>query len=320
MKTKFLSMLVLVTVFLSACMSGSDNQETQRAQAPTVSTPTAIVTPPTTVTPPVVTATPPTIVNNVTWLRVPIHYSLLLGQPHLWNEAGGAQDLNLREYASAGSSSLKVSSTSGLVRQQLMTYRGRNGQYYSAQIQSISNNILQLTTPLQQDVYAGSNAWNFYDDGSHPNWAGSFAIADFAIQQIGWSRLNQGKHVLFGDSWFSRNSVFDRLKNRLPGASISNKGVGGNTSWDLLSRFDADVRWQNPNYVWILTGTNDYWQDISAANYKSNMRELINKVKAMGAVPIVFDSSVGPLNYGSDGKTRLSRSYVTSVEQLASEN
>ena len=248
-----------------------------------------------------------------------MHYNILLGQPHLWFEQGGTVGLSLREYASAGTSVLKVTSTNGLIEQQLITYRGRNGEYYSAQIQSIRNDSLVLSTPLQQDVYAGANAWNFYEDGSHPNWAGSSVIADYTIRYLGYRRLNQGKHVLLGDSWFSRNTIFERLKQRLPGATVNNKGVGGHTAGQLLSRFDADVAWQNPKYVWILTGTNDYWQDISAATYKSNMRALINKVLSIGAVPIVFDSSVGPLNYGNDLKTRLSRNYVRSVDQLVSE-
>jgi lysophospholipase L1-like esterase len=248
-----------------------------------------------------------------------MHYKILLGQPQIWNERQGTLALNLREYASKGSSTLKLTSSASLVRQQLISYRGRDGQYYSAQVQSISNNNVQLSTPLQQDVFAGGNAWDFYDDGSHPTWVGSRVIADFSIRYLGYNRLNQGKHVLLGDSWFSRQSVFLRLKERLPAANIINKGVGGHTAADLLARFNADVTWQNPDYVWIMTGTNDYWKNVSASTYKSNMRSLINKVRAIGAVPVVYDSSVGPLNYGSDAKTRLSRSYVSSVDQLLGE-
>lgn len=249
-----------------------------------------------------------------------MHYRLLLGQPHLWTEVGGTQVLNLRSYASAGSYSMSLNSTAGLIQGQLITYRSRDDQYFTAQIQSISNNVLRLTAALQQDVFAGANAWNFYRDGSHPNWAGANAIADFSIRRLGWSRLNQGKHVLFGDSWFSQNGIYQRLMQRLPAANFSNKGMGGNTAGNLLSRFDRDVAWQNPKYVWVLTGTNDYWQDVSAVTYKNNMRQLINRIKGIGAIPIIFDSSVGPLNSGSQWKTKLSRAYVTSIDQLANEN
>ena len=317
MKINSLAFIVLLTIPLVACMSDSDSQSSNNTG--TRGTPPTVVTPPTIVTPPTV-VNPPPVVSSPSWLRIPMHYRLLLGQPHLWNEAGGTQGLNLRSYAAAGSSGLSLTSTAGLIQGQLITYRGRDGQYYTAQIQSISNNYLQLTTTLQQDVFAGQNAWNFYRDGSHPNWAGLNAIADFSIRRTGWNRLNQGKHVLFGDSWFSQDAIFQRLKQRLPNANISNKGVGGNTAANLLARFDRDVSWQNPQYVWLLTGTNDYWQDVSAVTYKNNMRQLINRVKGLGAIPIVFDSSVGPLNSGSQWKTRLSRAYVTSIDQLANEN
>lgn len=305
---------MLLAVLMTACVSSSSSDpNVQTATQNNTSSSTTAVTVTTQVTPPTTTS------NNQQLYRLPLHYGLLLGQYYVWNENGGTQSLSIRNYTRSGSNRLEVATTAGLVPQQLITYRGINGNYYSAQIQSISNNTLQLTTSLQQNVYSGNNAWNFYDDGSHPNWAGSRAIADFAIQRIGWGRLNQGKHVLLGDSWFSRQSIFQRLKDRLPAASLNNQGVGGNTARDLLDRFNEDVSWQNPNFVWIMTGTNDYWQDVSVNTYKSNMRQLINRIKGLGATPIIFDSSVGPLNYGSDDKTRLSRSYVIAIDQLIAE-
>jgi len=317
MNNKLLPFLVISAIFLTACVSDSDSSSQTRTQTQSqtqtntrTSATSPTVTPPSVVTPAATTSA---------WLRIPMHYGLLLGKPHLWGEAGGNQGLNVRSYAASGSSNLSLTSTAGLIRGQLISYRGRNSQYYSAQIQSISNNNLRLTTPLQQDVFVGGNAWNFYKDGAHPNRLGSYAIADFAIRRVGWSRLNQGKHVLLGDSWFSQNDIFQRLKQRLPRANFSNKGVGGNTAGNLLSRFNRDVAWQNPKYVWILTGTNDYWRNVAAVPYKNNMRQLINRVRGLGATPIVFDSSVGPLNYGSDAKTRLSRSYVTAIDQLTRE-
>ena len=52
-----------------------------------------------------------------------------------------------------------------------------------------------------------------------------------------------------------------------------------------------------------MTGTNDYWQDNTPANYESNINALVTKIRALNAVPIVFDSSVGPLNFGLDTLT-----------------
>ena len=315
MKVKFISPVfspvLLIVALLTSCMSSSDSaNNTNRSAAPSSVTYTT----------PIIRTTPVDPPSESSWLRIPMHYQILLGQSHVWNERLGTQSLTLSDYASAGATTLKLSSSTGLVEQQLLTYRGIDGEYYATQIQRIEGNQLQLTTGLQKDVYAGVNAWNFYDDGSHPNWTGANAIADYSIRYLGYNSLNYGKHVLLGDSWFSRDSLYERLKSRLPQANVINKGIGGNTASQLLARFDADVSWQSPTHVWILTGTNDYWNYVSASTYKSNIKSLINRVQAIGAIPIVFDASVGPLNYGSDELTKLSRSYVSAIDQLAAEN
>jgi len=204
--------------------------------------------------------------------------------------------------------------------QQLISYYGANGQYYRAQIQNIEGNKLLLTTPLEQNISAGANAWNFYSDGSHPNYRGYYMIADFAVRLLGKDKLNEGVHVLLGDSWFDDGSMFERLKQNLPAATLFNKGIGGHTAADLLARFDEDVSPLTPNFVWILTGTNDYWQDVTVGTYKANIETLIEKIKALNAVPIIFDSSVGPLDSGADNVTVLSHSYVTAIEQLLAGN
>ena len=325
MRIKFISPILLAVVLLASCVSGSDSNGDSSASSVTprsqTTTPSSNNTPTTTpITPTVSPSTPSDPTGQAAWYRIPMHYNILLGQSHVWNEQIGTVNLKLSDYASAGSSTLKLSSTAGLVAQQLITYRGIDGLYYSGQIQSINGNNLQLSTNLQQDVYAGENAWNFYDDGSHPNWAGAYAIADFSVGFLGWDLLNNGKHVLLGDSWFSRQSLFQRLKERLPNANVINQGVGGNIASQLLSRFDANVTWQNPTHVWLMTGTNDYWNNVSESTYKSQMNELISKVRAIGAIPLVFDSSVGPLNFGSDGLTTLSRAYVRSMDQLVAGN
>ena len=263
MKIKSLIVLALAAFVLCACGGSGSDGSPDNSVVNTV--------------PPVIPPVPPTdpqgTVSSSTWLRVPMHYQILLGQSHVWNEVGGIQTLTLFENAPEGSSSLKVISSAALVPQQLITYRGDNGDFYSAQVQSINNNILILATPLVQNVSVGINAWNFYDDGAHPNWAGSQAIADYSIRYLGFNRLNQGVHVLLGDSWFSRDSIYERLKQRLPAASISNKGIGGHTASDLLSRFNNDVSPLNPNFVWIMTSTNDYWRNVSAEAYKQNMKQ-----------------------------------------------
>ena len=356
MKYLSLQMIALCAVLITGCVSdsmsdtsgtsttavsGTTSTSTSTTPEPTTQsseTETGNTTTPTTVTPTTPTEDPeppaeteptdPPETNEpiaaqpetLPWLRVPMHYGVLYGQYQIWNEQGGTVNLQVAAPAAAESNSLELASDINLLEQQLITYRGDNGEYYSAQIQSINNKTINLTTPLKQAVSVGGNAWNFYDNGSHPNTISYQAIADFAARQLDLNSLNNGVHVLLGDSWFDDGSFMQRMQFHLPLASFVNKGIGGNTSGDLLVRFDSDVASYTPNFVWVISGTNDYWQDVSAATYKANMSSLISKIKALNAVPIIIDSSVGPLNFGTDTLTQLSHTYVTALDQLYAES
>lgn len=68
---------------------------------------------------------------------------------------------------------------------------------------------------------------------------------------------------------------------------IYNTGVGGNTSRDLLARFDTDVLDLHPDTVCIMIGVNDVWRQYDTPDYKErhvyideyekNLREMIEK-------------------------------------------
>lgn len=77
---------------------------------------------------------------------------------------------------------------------------------------------------------------------------------------------------------------------------ITNSGISGNTSRDLVARFDRDVVDLNPDWVSICIGINDVWRqfDVPAMTdsavfpdeYESNMEEMILKIK--GKVKGIF--------------------------------
>ncbi len=108
--------------------------------------------------------------------------------------------------------------------------------------------------------------------------------------------------VGFGDSWIAgdgstpeRESILTQLAIELPQATIINKGSGGNTITDLLSRFDTDVVPLNPDYVIVNTGTNDSYNPSSGTFFPNavdyfaySMNELISRIMAIGARPIVI--------------------------------
>ena len=70
---------------------------------------------------------------------------------------------------------------------------------------------------------------------------------------------------------------------------VTNAGVNGHTSRDLLARFDTDVVAQKPDWVSICIGINDVWRqfDVPAIHeyqvmpeeYEKNVEEMILKIK-----------------------------------------
>ena len=70
---------------------------------------------------------------------------------------------------------------------------------------------------------------------------------------------------------------------------VTNSGISGNTSRDLLGRFDRDVVDLKPDWVSICIGINDVWrqfdspaipdEQVMPEEYRQNVEEMILKVK-----------------------------------------
>ncbi len=77
---------------------------------------------------------------------------------------------------------------------------------------------------------------------------------------------------------------------------VTNSGISGNTSRDLLERFDRDVVNLNPNWVSICIGINDVWRQFDSPaipdrqvmpdEYEQNLETMIRKVQ--GRVKGIF--------------------------------
>lgn len=261
--------------------------------------------------------TPPVV--SVDFSLVTMHDDVLRRQSHIYGESGDTVSFWVTRDAQKGDTEIRVRRDHGLKEGQLITYRSEAGDYYTATVASVSGQRIKLNTPLEAPIGRGAHVWNFYHDGAHPNVFGFRAIADFALRQQGVDALNTGKHVLLGDSWFSSEGVSQRLAEKLSDAQIINEGVGGSTAANLLSRFDQAVTAQNPDVVWLIAGTNDYYQGVSLVEYTKNMRALITKINALGAKAIVIDASVAPLISGSASLTDLSHEYAAAVANLLAE-
>ena len=72
---------------------------------------------------------------------------------------------------------------------------------------------------------------------------------------------------------------------------VTNSGIAGNTSRDLLNRFDRDVVDLKPDWVSICIGINDVWRQFDCPampdthvlpdEYESNLETMISKVKGI---------------------------------------
>ena len=80
---------------------------------------------------------------------------------------------------------------------------------------------------------------------------------------------------------------------------IINSGISGNTSRDLLSRFERDVVEKNPDWVSICIGINDVWRQFDSPSireshvypdeYRENMEKMLMRLQ--GKVKGVFIAS-----------------------------
>jgi lysophospholipase L1-like esterase len=74
--------------------------------------------------------------------------------------------------------------------------------------------------------------------------------------------------------------------------NFHNAGVSGDTTADALARFDRDVAAYHPKYVTVLLGMNDgaskQFEPALFDTYRTDMRRLIGKIKAIGAKPILI--------------------------------
>ena len=270
-------------------------------------------------------ASPPTTINE--FIRVQLTYGLLSEGPFIPGESGGVLPITITSAVSAGATEIPVSDTVSLVKDQLLTYVGTNDRYYVGQIKSITGNKITLVNPLVYNLAAGNESlWNFYLDPAHPNEFGGKALADFAFTAAFGVIQGNKSHVLLGDSWFKHfgETPFEnRLAERLPyGSIINNEGIGGYSLCGLLSRIDSVLRTHKPDYVWINSSINDFFDEVTREEYKARMKTLIGKVQTAGATAIVMDPAPGILNQEtSDGIsfTVLSRRYSMQILKLLAE-
>ena len=131
----------------------------------------------------------------------------------------------------------------------------------------------------------GQNAAERKPD-SDPNGLKRYADANSKLLPAG----KTPRVVFLGDS------ITDawRLNEYFTGRDFVNRGIGGQTTSQMLARFRQDVLALNPKLVVILAGTNDIADGIAAHQIEDNLAMMGDLAKAHG-IKVVF-ASILPVN------------------------
>lgn len=130
--------------------------------------------------------------------------------------------------------------------------------------------------------------------------------------------ITQGAKHTHG--WRSYPEVFaERIRWELgrPRDVVINMGVSGNTTRDLLLDFDWRVARWNPQVVSVMMGTNDCAtsRNVSVSQYEANMKQLIGKIRGLGAVPILHVPT--PIILEKAGERQGILPYIEAVRNVA---
>ncbi len=123
---------------------------------------------------------------------------------------------------------------------------------------------------------------------------------------LGDSITSQALYTQYLETYFYTRYPQLRLK-------FHNAGVSGDTIADALVRFDRDVAAYRPKYVTVLLGMNDgaaeRFDEALFDTYRANMQTLVEKIRAIGAGPILisptmYDLRAKQLNPKPDSRGR----------------
>jgi acyl-CoA thioesterase-1 len=107
--------------------------------------------------------------------------------------------------------------------------------------------------------------------------------------------------VAFGDSLTagfgaSNGSDYVALLSNRTGVGIINAGRNGDTTADALRRIDSAVLQRDPDIVIVLLGGNDLLQDVPLQQRVDNIRTIVQRIRADGAVVILVGVGSAPID------------------------
>lgn len=123
----------------------------------------------------------------------------------------------------------------------------------------------------------------------------------------------------YGAADVQSSSWGQHLLRMLPsGWSFINKGVGGNTTSQMLSRFSTDVIANNPAYCLILGGVNDISAATANTTILSNLQSMYSQCFQNGIIPIAC--TLTPWNAGTTAQQTQLTQLNQSITQYAMQN
>lgn len=96
-----------------------------------------------------------------------------------------------------------------------------------------------------------------------------------------------GDSLTFGYGIPKKNSFASLLAFSLSNETILNKGINGDTSTGILTRFYRDVTSLNPKITFIMCGTNDLLSGRSVSSIISNIELMIKDLVSMDSKIII---------------------------------
>lgn len=116
---------------------------------------------------------------------------------------------------------------------------------------------------------------------------------------------NLGSHganiIAFGDSLTAGYGAgagedYPSKLGALIGHDVINAGVSGDTTEMALARIDKDVLQRDPRIVLVGLGGNDYLQGVAISTTESNLRSIVRKIDAAGAMVVLLGFRFPSLN------------------------
>lgn len=104
-----------------------------------------------------------------------------------------------------------------------------------------------------------------------------------------------GDSITYGFPWGPSVSWVEMLGQAL-GCEVINKGINGNTTGDMLNRFERAVLKHNPTHLILMGGINDVIMSESFDRIVWNLREMVEKageagIKVILGLPTAIDDA-----------------------------